>query len=236
MAVKNIVEKELSKEEEKRVDYGKVLVIGPSGYGKSYLAKTAPQTVGYINTERKPLPFKGSFMFTGRPKTWAGFLKNLEDYGNNPEITGIIIDSQSMAFDMLHSEMKQSYKGYDVYSNYNKELTKYFNLLKDIEKDIIVLSHDETIAEQGYKQRKAKVHGKEFEGRVEAQYTVVLFADKRLVDGKPTFFLHTFQEDTSTKVPEGLFNGRLEIPNSADYIFKQLKDYYSDSPKNGAML
>ena len=227
MAVKTIVQKEPSKVGENRNDYGKVLVIGPSGYGKSYLSKSAnPETTGYINVERKPLPFKGQFAFTGKPRTWNGFLKNLEDYGNNPEIKNIIIDSQSMAFDMLHSEMKQSYKGFDIYSNYNKELVKYFNLLKDIEKDVIVTSHDETIAEQGYKQRKAKVHGKEFEGRVEAQYTVVLFADKRLKDGQPVYLLRTFQEDTSTKVPEGLFGNEMEIPNSADYIFSALELYY----------
>lgn len=226
--MKSIIEKEPSKVGEKRSDYGKVLIIGPSGYGKSYLAKSAnPETTGYINAERKPLPFKGTFKFTGRPKTWTGFLKNIEDYGNNPDVTAIIIDSQSMAFDMLHSEMKQSYKGFDIYSNYNKELVKYFNIIKDIEKDIIVISHDETIAEQGYKQRKAKVHGKEFEGRIEAQYTVVLFADKRLKDGTPTYFLRTFQEDTSTKVPEGLFDEKLEVPNSADFILKALEAYYN---------
>ena len=122
---------------------------------------------------------------------------------------------------------RSSYKGFDVYSNYNKELVKYFNLLKDIQKDIIVTSHDETIVEQGYKQRKAKVHGKEFEGRVEAQYTTVLFADKKLKDGKPEYFLRTFQEDTSTKAPEGLFEEKLEIPNSADYIFSALENYYN---------
>jgi len=228
MGMKSIIEKEPSKVGEKRSDYGKVLIIGPSGYGKSYLAKSAnPETTGYINAERKPLPFKGTFKFTGRPKTWAGFLRNIEDYAENPDITAIIIDSQSMAFDMLHSEMKQSYKGFDIYSNYNKELVKYFNIVKDIEKDVIVISHDETIAEQGYKQRKAKVHGKEFEGRIEAQYTVVLFADKRLKDGNPTYFLRTFQEDTSTKVPEGLFDEKLEVPNSADYILKALEAYYS---------
>jgi len=228
MAVKNILEKEPSKVGENRSDYGKVLIIGPSGYGKSYLSKSANQeTTGFINVERKPLPFKGGFTFTGRPKTWNGFLKNLEDYGNNPEIKNIIIDSQSMAFDMLHSEMKQSYKGFDVYSNYNKELVKYFNLMKDIQKDVIVTSHDETIVEQGYKQRKAKVHGKEFEGRVEAQYTTVLFADKKLKDGRPEYFLRTFQEDTSTKAPEGLFEEKLEIPNSADYIFSALENYYN---------
>lgn len=222
-----MVEKEQEKKEGKRIDYGKVLVVGPSGCGKSYIAKTAnPETTGYINAEREPLPFKGSFKFTGKPKTWSGFLKNLEDYGNNPEITHIIVDSQSMAFDMLHNEMKASFKGYDVYSNYNKELHKYFNLIKNIDKDIIVLSHDETLVQEGFKQRKAKVHGKEFEGRVEAQYTIVLFADKKLREGKPEYFLRTFQEDTSTKVPEGLFNHKLEIPNSAKYIFEALASYY----------
>lgn len=229
MGVKSIVEREEPTKvgESRRSDYGKVLVIGPSGYGKSYLAKTAdPNSTGFINVERKPLPYKGNFKFTGKPKTWSGFLKNLEDYGNNPEIKQIIIDSQSAAFDTLHDEMKKAYKGYDTYSNYNKELVKYFNLMKDIQKDIIVISHDETVVEQGYKQRKAKVHGKEFEGRVEAQYTTVLFADKKLVDNKPEHFLRTFQEDTSTKVPEGLFDGKLEIPNSAEYIFGALDNYY----------
>lgn len=238
MSVKTIVQKEEpSKEGEKRTDYGKVLIIGPSGYGKSYLAKTAdPETTGYINAERKPLPFKGQFKFSGRPKTWNGFLKNLEDYASNPEVSTIIVDSQSMAFDTLHNEMKQSYKGYDIYANYNKELNRYFNILKDINKDVIVLSHDETIVETGYKQRKAKVHGKEFEGRIEAQYTTVLFADKRLVDGMPKYFLRTFQEDTSTKVPEGMFGDSMEIPNSAKFIFDAVKDYYSPKSDTKVML
>lgn len=213
--------------DESRTDFGKVLIVGPSGYGKSYLAKTAPETTGYINAEREPLPFKGGFKAMGKPKTWNGFINNLTDYGKSDIITHLIIDSQSMAFDLLHNEMRNTHKGFDIYANYNKELHKYFNLLKNIEKDIIVLSHDETVVDQGYKQRKAKVHGKEFEGRIEAQYTIVLFADKRLKDGKPEFFLRTFQEDTSTKVPEGMFGERLEIPNSAAYIFDALKEYYS---------
>ena len=101
-------------------------------------------------------------------------------------------------------------------------------------KDVIVISHDETLAEQGYKMRKAKVHGKEFEGRVEAYYTTVLFADKKMKDNKPSFCLKTFQEDTSSKTPEGLFpssensdENLVEIPNSAEFIFDALEKYYS---------
>jgi energy-coupling factor transporter ATP-binding protein EcfA2 len=218
--------------EVKRIFYGKVLIIGQTGSGKSYLSKTANKdTTGYINVERQPLPYKGTFKFMGQPRTWAGFMKNLEDYGKNEEITHIIIDSQSMAFDMLHKEMKAAFKGFDIYGNYNKEVTRYFDLLRDIQKDIIVISHDEVLADQGFKIRKAKVHGKEFEGRIEAYYTIALYADKRVKDNKPQFFLKTFEPDTSSKTPEGLFpdkNGDnlLEIPNDAEFIFKALETYY----------
>lgn len=220
-------------ETKKRTDFGKVLVVAPSGYGKSFTSKTANfEKTGFINSEQKPLPFKGNFKWHGKPKTWAAFMKNLEDYGKNPEIANLFIDSQSMAFDMLHNEMQQNFKGFDIYANYNKQLARYFDLIRSIEKDVIVLSHDETVVEQGYKQRKAKVQGKQYEGRVEAYYTVVLFADKKLKDNKPEYFLRTFLEDTSTKCPEGLFpdkngNNLIEIPNSAEYIFKALETYYS---------
>lgn len=215
-----------------RTDFGKILVVAPSGYGKTFLSKTADfEKTGFVNSEQKPLPFKGNFKFHGKPKTWAGFLKNIEDFSKNPEIENIIIDSQSMGFDILHNEMQNNFKGFDIYANYNKQLAKYFDLIRDIQKDVIVLSHDETIVEQGFKQRKAKVQGKQFEGRVESYYTVVLFADKRIRDNKPEYFLRTFAEDTSTKCPEALFpnkqgNNLLEIPNSADFIFKALEQYY----------
>jgi hypothetical protein len=216
-----------------RTDYGKVLIVAPSGYGKSFTAKTADfEKTGLVNVENKPLSFKGTFKYHGKPKTWNGVMKNLEDYANNADINNLFLDSQSMAFDMLHTEMQNNFKGFDVYSNYNKQLVRYFDAIRNVNKDMIVLSHDETIAVEGLKQKRAKVQGKQFEGRVEAYYTVVLFADKRMKDGKPEYFLRTFAEDTSSKVPEGLFpdkNGDnlLEIPNSAEYIFKCLEDYYS---------
>lgn len=216
-----------------RTDFGKILVVAPSGYGKTFLSKTADfEKTGFVNSEQKPLPFKGNFKYQGKPKSWAGFLKNIEDFAKNPDITNMIIDSQSMGFDMLHSEMQQNFKGFDIYANYNKQLVRYFDLIRSIEKDCIFLSHDETIVEQGFKQRKARVHGKNFEGRVEAYYTVVLFADKRIKEGKPEYFLRTFAEDTSSKTPESLFpdkngNNLLEIPNDAAYIFKSLEEYYS---------
>ena len=53
-----------------RTDYGKVLIIAPSGYGKSFTAKTADhEKTGLINVENKPLSFKGNFKYHGKPKS-----------------------------------------------------------------------------------------------------------------------------------------------------------------------
>ena len=100
------------KETPKRVYHGKVAVVGPTGTGKSYMSKFVDkENTGYINSEQKPLPYKDKpFTHEGRPKTWAGFMKNLKDFGDNPEIKNIIIDSQTMAFAILNAEMKKNFQ------------------------------------------------------------------------------------------------------------------------------
>lgn len=219
-----------------RTFYAKVAVVGPTGSGKSYLTKSTDKlTTGYINSENKPLPYKGTdeFKFQGLPKTWAGFTKNLTDYAANPEITNIIIDSQTKAFSMLNSEMGKNFTGWDVAKNYNKKVYEYLTLLKDIQKDIIVFSHDEYLRlGEGSKERRMVVHNKEFEGKIEEDFTIVLYTGKRINNGKPEYFLRTFEEGTSAKTPEGMFpdkNGDnlLEIPNDAAYIFDCVSKYYS---------
>jgi hypothetical protein len=217
--------------------YCKVAIVGQSGTGKSYLSKTADHlTTGYINMERKPLPYRQEtpFTFIGQPKTWIGFKKNLEDYGNNPAVKTIIIDSQTMAFNVLIREMGTSFTGFDVYKNYNRQVYEYLELIKNIQKDIIVISHDELIKlNEGDKVRRMSTHGKEFEGKIEQHYSVILYTDTRIKDNKPQYFLRTFEEDTSTKVPEGMFSKDgygetpLEIPNDAMFIFNSIEKYYT---------
>jgi len=219
-----------------RLFYGKCAIVGPTGAGKSYLSKTTDrETTGYINMERKPLPFKegGAFKHMGQPKNWASFKANLELYGNNPQIKRIIVDSQTMAFNTLNKEMSMNFNGYDVYKNYNRQVYEYLELLKNIEKDIIVFSHDEWLKLEGEgKKRMMSVHGKEFEGKIEQHFTIVMYTGSRLTNGKPQYFLKTFEVDTSTKVPEGMFpdkNGAnlLEIPNDGKYIFDAIESYYT---------
>jgi hypothetical protein len=199
--------------------------------------------------ERKPLPYlqREPFKFMAQPKTWGQFKQSLEDFGktegqnkkgqNMAEVTQIIIDSQTMAFNTLNKEMNLNFSGYDVYKNYNRQVYEYLELLKNIEKDIIILAHDEWLKLDGEgKKRMMAVHGKEFEGKIEQHFTIVLYTGTRLKDGKPQYFLRTFEQETSTKVPEGMFpdpkkpdstENLLEIPNDAKYIFDAVKKYYT---------
>lgn len=213
----------------KRTDYGKALILGQSGYGKSYLFKDCVgDDFGLINAERKPLPFKSTLKYHGKPNSWAGFILNLKDYANNPEIKKIGIDSQGMAFDMLHQECAQNFRGYDVYSAFNRQVTQFFDLLRDTEKDIIVTGHDEILLVEGFRQKRAKIHGKMYEGRVEAYYTIVMYADRGLNNGKAWYKLKTMMPDTSCKVPPDLFGHDItEIDNSGKLIFDKLQEYYS---------
>lgn len=218
------------KVEGKRTYYAKMAIVGPTGTGKSYLTKTADRlTTGYINSENKPLPYKSEpFKHEIKPKTWVGFMKILKEYAENPEIKSIIIDSQTMAFQILNSEMGKSFSGWDIARHYNRNVYEYLVFLKGIEKDVIVFSHDEFVKiSEGVKQKRMVVHNKEHEGKIEAHFSCVLFTGTRMDKGKPNYFLRTFEEDTSTKVPEGMFGTLLEIPNSAEYILKAVEAYYS---------
>lgn len=219
----------MTKEQKKRHYYAKVAIVGQSGTGKSYLSKNADRSnVGFINFERKPLPYRSEpFKFEGKPSTWAGFRKNFKDYVENPQIKAIFIDSFTFALNTLIKEMSTRYTGFDVYKFYNREVYEFLEELRNAEKDVIVLAHDElTRTETGEKEKRMATHGKEFDGKIEQHFTIVLYSGNRYKDNKPEWYLKTFEPGTSAKSPEGLFE-TIEFPNDLSLILQRVEDYYS---------
>ena len=221
-----------------RYEYGKIAVVGTSGSGKSYIAKTLDtETTGYVNVERKPLPFKleKQFKYHGKPKTWAGYIQCIKDYAANPEVKTMFLDSQTAALDILNREMQTNFTGWDIPKYYARAVYEYLELMKGIEKDMIILSHDELVKlDDKSSQKRMVVHNKEYEGKLERQYTCVLYTGTKISNGKPQYFLKTFELDSSSKTPEGLFPDKdgqnlLEIPNDGAYIFKCVAAYYTAS-------
>jgi len=211
-------------------DYYKVLLVSLSGKGKTYSSRNLnPETTGFINMENKPLPFKNNFKHQKRCTTWKEAFDALIEYGRNPEIDVIFFDSLSAYFDSLVLHCRKNYKGFEVWNNYNEEIGKLVDIIKRVPKEMFVTAHYEILGIEGNQEKRVKVKGKELEGMLEKDFTIVLYADSKFDDnGKPEYYLHLAQENTSAKCPPMIFGEDVyKIPNDAKMIYDKIIDFVS---------
>lgn len=209
-------------------DYYKILLVGSSGKGKTYSFRNMhPETTGFINVENKPLPFKNKFKYHAKTNSYLEAYDMLAEYAKNPEIDCIVFDSFSAYLDLLLGEARKAKKGFDIWNMYNEEVGKLLNRIKRIPKEIFVTAHYEILGIEGSMEKRTKIKGKEWEGMVEKEFTVVLYADSKLSDkGVPEYWYNTFQESTSTKCNPDLIKA-LKIENDCSVIFNLIQKYTS---------
>lgn len=209
-------------------DYYKVLLVSQSGKGKTYSFKNMnPETTGFVNVENKPLPFKNNFKFHARPLNTAQVKTALKEFADNPVIECIVFDSLSAYLDMLLAEARATKKGFDVWNQYNEEVGKFFNYLKSIQKEVFITAHYEWIQDEGgAKERRTKVKGKEWEGVIEKEFSVVLYVDNKF-DGKtPTYQFNTIMENSSAKCPPDIFGSETStIQNDCLVVLNAIKEF-----------
>lgn len=206
----------------------KTLLVSQSGCGKTMSARNLNRaTTGFVNTENKPLPFKGAFKYHSRPKTLSETNASLIEYAKNPDINVIFLDSLSAVFEMVLLDARKRYKGFDVWNNYNQEIQTFIDLIKRIPKEIFITAHYEIIGIEGNQEKRVKVKGKELEGVIERDFTIVLFADKKFNDkGLPDYYFNLVQEGTSAKCPPDIFGeGVIRIPNDCQLIVENLNKF-----------
>lgn len=207
-------------------DYYKILVVGASGKGKTYMSRTMdPSTTGFINVENKPLSFKNQFKYHKVATTSKEALEALIEYAKNPEIKSIFFDSFSAYMDYVLKEAKAAKKGFDVWSQYNDEIAKFHEILNLIQKEVIVTGHYEILDIEGAPEKRLKVFGKQNEGLVERHYTIVMYADSKYVDDKPEYFLQLHGEGISAKCPPEIFDEKQRIPNDGKFILEQIEKF-----------
>lgn len=209
-------------------DYYKTLLVSQSGCGKTMSARNlSRETTGFVNTENKPLPFKGQFKYHERPKTLGETTAILIEYAKNPEINVIFLDSLSAVFEMVLLDARKRYKGFDVWNNYNTEIQTFIDLIKRIPKEIFITAHYEIIGIEGNQEKRVKVKGKELEGVIERDFTIVLFADKKFNDkGLPDYYFNLVQEGTSAKCPPDIFGEDvLKISNDCQLIVENINKF-----------
>lgn len=209
-------------------DFYKMLLVSQTGKGKTYSFRNMDRArTGFINAENKPLPFDGGpFKYHAKPKKFAGVMKAIIDYGNNPEIDVIVLDSLSEVFDLLVNEMRANFSGYDIWSNYNKQIGELLTLIKGIEKEMFITCHYEILNMEGEAEKRVKVKGKEWEGLVEKAFTVVLYAQEKWTNEKPDYFFKLAGEGMSTKCPPAIFGeGVYKIPNDSQVVLEKVVDF-----------
>lgn len=209
-------------------DFYKVLLIGASGKGKTYSFRNLnQQRTGFINAEDKPLPFKANFKFHAKPKKFDGMMKALDDYSANPEIDVIVIDSLSAAFETLVEEAREKFTNWDVWNYYNKKISELLKKIKGIKKEVIITAHYEVLNVEGTTEKRVKAKGKEWEGVIEKEFTMVLYAeDKYKKDGIPEYSFRLMGEGLSAKCPPDIFGvGVTHIPNDTQYIVDKILEF-----------
>ena len=210
----------------------KILLIGGAGRGKTYSFRNMnKETTAFINVENKPLPFRGQFKWEIVPKSKNDVLAFIQKASNNPEIDSIIVDSFSAYTDMLMMEARATKTGYDIWNHYNEYIAIFNDYVKKSTKEVFVTAHYEVIADEigGTKERRAKIKGKEFEGMVEKDYTMVLYTEAKVEFGevKPKHFFTLYNDGTtSAKTPPDIFGPDIiTIDNDCKIVLDKIREF-----------
>lgn len=212
-----------------------IAIVGPSGSGKSTSLRNLPaDTTRMLDLERKGFPFKGAEKFDTKPiSNIAEFDSALKAALDDKSVTHIVVESFTKYCEMLYRLMAQSYKGYEVYANYNKAIGLMLDRVKNDHASVIFTAIDEIVSIPNTdgtttaQRRMSVVKGKEWEGKVEKEMLMVFFTSaKRGADGRIAYSFETNTDGVhSAKTPMGMFDDLL-IPNDINAALEAARRYY----------
>ena len=206
-----------------------IIVVGPSGSGKSTsLASLNPKTTAVLNTERKQLPFKNANEFMNVPiKSVSEFHSALDKAMSSDKIDTIVVESFTSLIEIIFREADVRYKGFDVWSYYNKEIDKILDKSKNSDKYVVFTAIDGVYdGDNGVEERYVAVDGNRWKKRVEKEFVLALFTDVRATDDGVTYRFRTNTTGRdSAKSPMDMFES-LHIDNCIKSIIDKCEEYY----------
>ena len=128
---------------------------------------------------------------------------------------------------MIYREADVRFKGFDVWSFYNKEIDRILNMSKNTDKYIVFIAIDGAYeGEDGVQERFVAVDGNRWKKRVEKEFVLCLFTDNHLEDGavKHRFRTQSLGKD-SAKSPMEMFE-ELHVDNDLQYVIEKCEEYY----------
>ena len=207
-----------------------IIITGPSGSGKSSSMRNLdPKTTAVINTERKQLPFKNAKEFMNVPvKSVSEFHSALDKALSSDKVSTVIIESFTSLIEIIFREADIRYKGFDVWSYYNKEIDKILDKSKNSDKYVVFTAIDGVYdGDNGVEERYVAVDGNRWKKRVEKEFVVCLFTDTRKTDDGVSYRFRTNTTGRdSAKSPMGMFE-ELHIDNCLNTVIEHCEQYYN---------
>lgn len=207
-------------------------VVGSSGTGKSTsLRNLPPDKTTIIDLERKGFPFKEAKNFKViSVNKLPDVEKAIDTAVKESEV--VVIESFTKYCEILFSTAAKMYKGYDVWTYYNKSIRDILDRVKNEKAVVIFTAIDEIVRVTQptggeYNTRRIKVQGRVHEGCIEKELLMVLFTEVRRTEDAIEYCFQTNSDGvTSAKTPLGMFKD-LYIPNDLNEVIKASDKYYA---------
>ena len=212
-----------------------IAIVGHSGSGKSTsLRNLDPKTTYILDLERKGFPFRNASRFNIVPVENANaFPRLLEKVLKEDDCETVVVESFTKYVEQVNTLATNSFKGYDIWSFYNRTIRNMLDSIKNDKATIIFTAVDDIVkipqitgGESSH--RRVKVQGKVHEGAVEKEFLMVLFTEVRKnakTEEMEYFFQTNTDGVTSAKTPMGMFDTQL-IPNDIVTVLEKVKEYY----------
>lgn len=204
-----------------------IALVGMSGRGKTMAFRNMnPQTCGFINIEGKPLPFINNFEHYCTPSTWQETYQKLIEYAKNDKITEVVLDSFSAYTDSLLKTCRETKRGFDIWSMYNEEIGKLLYIIKKYPKDLITTAHYEWVEDEGGAvEKRIMVKAKEWRGMVEKDFTIVNYADLRMIENKRHYYIQLNSDGKSSAKTPPMFleDDKNEIENDMNSFLQNIR-------------
>ena len=212
-----------------------IAIVGHSGSGMSTaLRNLDPKTTYILDLERKGFPFPKANRFNIIPVENANaFPRELDKVLKEDNCETIVVESFTKYVEQVNTLATNSFKGYDIWSFYNRTIRNMLDSIKNDKATIIFTAVDDIVkipqitgGETSH--RRVKVQGKVHEGAIEKEFLMVLFTEVRKnekTEEMEYFFQTNTDGVTSAKTPMGMFDEQL-IPNDIVAVLKKAEEYY----------
>lgn len=227
--------------------------MGRPNTGKSTSLRNLPQqSMVYLNTDLKEIPFKDSFLSSVEVDDAAAILDYIPEIESNPEVTGVVLDTLTFLMSMYERQyVSTAVNTQAAWGGYGNFYRSFIHAIKAGSKDYAILAHEDTrLNEQNMcMETSVPIKGSVGKVGVEADFTTILstkqmpikklegfendlltITDQEREDGVKYVFCTRITKDFAgekMRSAMGLWNrNELYIDNDLNNVFKRLREYY----------